>query len=215
MPLYKKIHVNQDVTVFIWKIEEGFNELFREISLKDISLTRLEKMRSESHQKGFLSIRHLLKVAGYTDFDLFYDEDGKPNLVDGKQISITHSNNFSAIIVGNQNVGIDIELQREKITKIADKFIDYEFKYLDKNASDYINKLTIIWGAKEAKYKMCNSRSLSFKDDMKVFSFELIDEKGKASVQQNEFQKEFNFFFEEFENFTLVYAIEKLYERVI
>lgn len=64
-------------------------------------------------------------------------------------------------------------------------------------------------GAKEAKYKMCNSRSLSFKDDMKVYSFELNKGKGKASVAQNEFEKEFNFYFEEFEGFTMVYALEK------
>jgi 4'-phosphopantetheinyl transferase EntD len=166
-------------------------------------------MKSESHQKGFLSIRHLLKVAGYSDFDLFYDEDGKPNLRDGMQISITHSNNFSAIIIGNQNVGIDIELQRQKIIRIADKFIDYEFDYLDKDAVDYIKKLTVIWGAKEAKYKMCNSRSLSFKDDMRVLSFNLKDGIGEASVHQNDFDKKFQFFFEEFENFTLVYALEK------
>lgn len=209
MSLYKKILVNPLTSVLIWKIEEDFNELFRQIKLKDISLARLERMKSESHQKGFLSIRHLLKVAGYSDFDLFYDEGGKPHLKDGKQISITHSNNFSAIIIGNENVGIDIELQREKITRIADKFIDYEFDYLDNNAVDYIKKLTVIWGAKEAKYKMCNSRSLSFKDDMKVFSFDLMNGNGKASVQQNEFEKEFNFYFEEFENFTLVYALEK------
>jgi 4'-phosphopantetheinyl transferase len=209
MSFYKKIQVSPLTSVFIWKIEEEFNELFRQIRLKDISLARLERMKSESHQKGFLSIRHLLKVAGYSDFDLFYDEDGKPHLTDGKQISITHSNNFSAIIIGDENVGIDIELQRDKITRIADKFVEYEFDYLDKDAADYIKKLTVIWGAKEAKYKMCNSRSLSFKDDMKVFSFALKDEIGEASVQQNDFDKKFKFFFEEFENFTLVYAIEK------
>lgn len=209
MPLYKKISLNHSVSIFIWKIEEDFNTLFRDIVLKDISLSRLEKMKSVSHQKGFLSIRHLLKVAGYSDFDLFYDEGGKPHLTDGNHISITHSNNFAAIIIGNENVGIDIELQREKITRIADKFIDFEFDYLDKNAFDYIKKLTVIWGAKEAKYKMCNSRSLSFKDDMKVFSFDLDNGCGKASVHQDEFEKEFSFFFEEFENFTLVYALEK------
>ncbi len=209
MSFYKKIQVNPFTSVSIWKIEEDFNELFRQIRLKDVSLARLEKMKSESHQNGFLSIRHLLKSAGYSDFDLFYDEDGKPHLKDGKQISITHSNNFSAIIIGEENVGIDIELQREKITRIADKFIDFEFNYLDKNTADYIKKLTVIWGAKEAIYKMCNSRSLSFKENMKVFNFELIDGKGKASVQQNEFGKEFNFYFEEFEGFTLVYALEK------
>lgn len=209
MSLYKIIQINKTTSILVWKIEEDFNELFRQVKLKDISLARLERMKSESHQKGFLSIRHLLKEAGYSDFDLFYDEDGKPHLKDGKQISITHSNNFSAIIMGDENVGIDIELQRDKIIRIADKFIEYEFTYLRKNEDDYIKKLTVIWGDKEAKFKMCNSRSLSFKDDMKVFNFDLIDGKGKASVQQNEFVKDFDFFFEEFENFTMVFALEK------
>lgn len=209
MPVYKTIIVNEKTTVFIWKIEETYDAFFVDVTLNERSLKRLKGMKSESHQKGFLSIRHLLKKAGYTDFDLYYDAEGKPHLSDGNQVSITHSNNFSAIIVGNQNVGIDIEMQREKITRIADKFIDFEFEYLEKEAEDYIQKLTVIWGAKEAKYKMCNSRSLSFKDDMKVFPFDLNDKQGEASVEQNDFDKKFKFFFEEFESFTLVYAIEK------
>ncbi len=208
MPLYKKIEVNSTTTIYVWKVEEDFNWLFRNTSLRDVSLARLEGMKSEIHQRGFLSVRHLLNEAGYTDFDLFYDENGKPNLKDGKHISITHSHNFSAIIVSSENVGIDIELQREKITRIADKFIEYEFSYLNKKERDYVRKLTVIWGAKEAKYKMCNSRSLSFKDDMKVEEFKLDKLKGKASVSQNEFEKAFDFHFEEFENFTLVYALE-------
>lgn len=208
MSLYKKIEVNATTTIYVWKVEEDFNWLFRNTALKDISLARLESMKSEIHQRGFLSVRHLLNEAGYDDFDLFYDENGKPNLKDGKHISITHSHNFSAIIVSSENVGIDIELQREKITRIADKFIEYEFSYLNKKEKDYVRKLTVIWGAKEAKYKMCNSRSLSFKDDMKVEEFKLDKLKGKASVCQNEFEKAFDFYFEEFENFTLVYALE-------
>lgn len=208
MSLYKKIEVNSTTAIYVWKVEEDFNWLFRNTSLRDVSLARLEGMKSEIHQRGFLSVRHLLNEAGYDDFDLFYDENGKPNLKDGKHISITHSHNFSAIIVSSENVGIDIELQREKITRIADKFIEYEFSYLNKKERDYVRKLTVIWGAKEAKYKMCNSRSLSFKDDMKVEEFELEKLNGKASVRQNNFQKEFTFYFEEFENFTLVYALE-------
>jgi hypothetical protein len=38
---------------------------------------------------------------------------------------------FSAIIVSNKSVGIDIELQR-KNNRIADKFVDQEYSYLDK-----------------------------------------------------------------------------------
>ena len=68
----------------------------------------------------------LLLEAGYTDFDLFYDKFGKPHLKDGKEISITHSYNFSGIIVGNSPVGIDIEKQREKILRIARKFTPIE-----------------------------------------------------------------------------------------
>jgi hypothetical protein len=50
-------------------------------------------MKSELHQRGFLSVRKLLQEASYNDFDLSYDELG-PHLKDGKHISITHSYQF-------------------------------------------------------------------------------------------------------------------------
>jgi hypothetical protein len=42
-----------------------------------------------------------------------------------------------------------MELQRNKIIRIADKFVDEEFQYLDQIVLRYIKKLTVIWGAKE------------------------------------------------------------------
>lgn len=209
MPLYKKQQPTDNTQLFIWKITESFNFLFQNTVLRDVSLARLKKMKSESHQKGFLSVRHLLREAGYTDFNLYYDDNGKPNLKDGKYISITHSHEFSAIIVSSENVGIDMEMQREKIIRIADKFIDFEFSFLDKRHQDYVRILTVIWGAKEAKYKMCDSRSISFKNDMKVYPFQLENSKGEANVLQNDFEKHFTFHFEEIEGYTLVYAFER------
>lgn len=209
MPLYKSFNIENHTRVLVWKITEDFNWLFQNSPLRDVSLARLETMKSESHQCGFLSVRQLLAEAGYSDFDLFYDENGKPQLKDRKQISITHSYTFSAIIISSKNVGIDIEKQRNKIAVISDKFIDFEFSYLDKKSNDYVRMLTIIWGAKEAKYKMCNSRSISFKDDMKVFNFNLNDLKGEASIFQHDFEKHFTFHFEEIDGFTLVYAFER------
>lgn len=209
MPLYKTIVIAPDTRVLIWKITESLDELFRDKPLKASSLARVKGMKSEQHQRGFLSVRNLFEVLGYTDLDLYYDAFGKPHLSDGKNISITHSYDFSAIIVGSDNVGIDMELQREKISKIADKFIDPEFAFLDKTAPDYIRKLTVIWGAKEAKYKMCNSRSLSFKDNMTVNPFTMEEKKGTATVEKDNFKKEFEFYFEEIEDFTLVYALEQ------
>lgn len=210
MPLYKSFKINENTHLLVWRITESFNELFRQVKLKDVCLARLEGMKSELHQRGFLSVRMLLQEAGYTDFDLYYDENGKPHLKDGKIISITHSYSFSAIVISNKNIGIDMELRREKIAKIADKFICNEFNYLSpEKTADYIKKLTIIWGVKEALFKMISKSGLSFKQNMEVFSFEIIDKKGKASVHFEKIIYTYPFFFEEIENFTLVYTLEE------
>ena len=94
--------------------------------LNDISLKRVNRMKSQLHQCAFLSVRYLLSKADYNDDDLFYTEDGKPHLKDGQEISITHSHNFSAIIISNTPVGIDIEKKRDKIIRIASKFVGIE-----------------------------------------------------------------------------------------
>jgi len=88
MPLYKSLTINKNTKVFIWKIEETFNDLNTNVLLTDKSQARLDGMKSDLHQRGFLSVRHLLKEAGYSDSDLVYDEFGKPHLKDGKFISI-------------------------------------------------------------------------------------------------------------------------------
>ncbi|MDC1375268.1 4-phosphopantetheinyl transferase, partial [Polaribacter sp.] len=108
MALYKIVSVNKTTKVLIWKIEESISELKKGISLSKNSATRLQSMKSELHQKGFLSIRHLLKEIGYSDFDLIYDTFGKPHLKNGQFISITHSFTFTGIIFSeNIPVGID------------------------------------------------------------------------------------------------------------
>lgn len=209
MPLYKTIVHNSDTQIFVWKISETEAALNATIQLQDKHLHRLNGMLSEQHRKGFLSVRKLLNEAGYTDFDLNYDTNGKPSLADGKHISITHSYDFSAIIISSQNVGIDLEKQREKIIKIADKFIGSESSFLNIDRN-YKEDLSVIWGAKEALYKMCNSRSLSFKQDMHIQDFTKNTNQGTAlvSCKELDFDCGFTFHFETFENYTLVYALE-------
>lgn len=213
MPLFKTIIHDPDTQLFVWKITETEDELRSSVQLQDKHLLRLNGMLSAQHRKGFLSVRKLLQSAGYTDYDLHYDANGKPALADGKHISITHSFEFSAIIISTWNAGIDIEMQREKIMRIADKFIGTEFSFLNKE-DHYIKHLSIIWGAKEALYKMCNSRSLSFKQDMHIQDFTKNANQGNAIVdcRELEFSCAFTFYFETFEQYTLVYALENHYE---
>ncbi|MDV6169011.1 4'-phosphopantetheinyl transferase superfamily protein [Flavobacterium sp. DG1-102-2] len=208
MPLYKSITINNDTRLLIWKNTESLEEFFEQVKLKDTCSARIDGMKSELHKKGFLGVRMLLQEIGYTDFDLFYDNDGKPHLTDGMNISITHSYAFSAIIISKNDIGIDMELQREKVITIADKFIEPEFAYLDPTQlSDYMHKLIVIWGVKEAVYKMISRAGLSFKQNIYVFPFDLPEKRGMASVKYEEINESYPFFFEEIEDFILVYCL--------
>lgn len=209
MPLYKKATIHPGTQLLVWKITETHDELFNAVSLKSVCLARIQGMKSEQHRKGFLSVRMLLQEAGYTDFDLYYDNDGKPHLTDDNYISITHSHHFSAIIISSENTGIDIEKQRNKIAVIANKFCQAELAYLNpENHAEYIRLLTVIWGVKEALYKMISLPGISFKNHIRVAGFDLDKNSGTATALFNGSDSNYIFHFEEIEGFTLVYSFE-------
>jgi len=207
MPLYKTIRPNSQTCVKIWHIEESYDDLMAQIQLKPESLKRVLGMKSTLHQRGFLSVRCLLKVFGYEDEDLFYDTFGKPHLKDGKYISISHSFIYSAIVISDSAVGIDIEKQREKIRIIAHKFVDYEYDYLQSEDEDYVNKLTNIWCVKESLYKLFATPGLSFKRHCLVIPFMLQDETTTAWIIYKNKKYRYHIDFLEFEGFTCAYAL--------
>ena len=207
MALYKTLTVNKVTKVLIWKIEESISKLQEGIFLSENSTTRLNSMKSQLHQRGFLSIRHLLKEVGYTDADLIYDEFGKPHLKNGKFISITHSFTFTAIIVSDKfHVGIDIEKQREKILKIAHKFTPFEEYKTIANVDALISKLTIVWGAKESLYKIYGKKKLLFLHHIYIEDFKFADEKTTGEIRYNGENSAYNISFLEFDGFTCVFA---------
>jgi len=208
MPLYKTITVSQTTKVFIWKIEESLETLKETISLTDKNEARLQSMKSELHQKGFLSIRHLLKEVGLTDADLIYDEFGKPHLANERFISITHSFNFTAIIYSTEKeVGIDIEKQRDKILKIAHKFTPFEEYKTIANHDALIRKLTIVWGAKESLYKIYGKKKLLFLHHIYVADFRFESAETTGEIRFNGETATYDVAFTEFEGFTCVYAL--------
>jgi len=216
MPLFKTIQCNENTRILIWEITESFDELYSRVTLKEKTQKRLDGMKSEMHQRAFLSVRMLIQEMGFTDKDLHYDEFGKPYFDCHNYISITHSYHFAAIIISDQTVGIDMELQREKIQRIADKFTDYECDYLNPGLTEeYVKKLTVIWGAKEAIFKIRNEKGISFKDHILVEDFSLDEPQTSASLHFDALIKDFDVHYKEIQtdnfegNFTLVYAFEK------
>ena len=216
MPLFKTIHCSDTTKILIWEITESLEELLSKVVLKEKTQRRLDGMKSQMHQRAFLSVRMLIQEMGFTDKDLHYDEFGKPYFDCHNYISITHSYHFAAIIISDETVGIDMELQREKILRIADKFVDTEFEYLKTDVlEEYVKKLTVIWGAKEAIFKIRNEKGISFKDHIQVEDFSLNESKTQASLHFDDLVKDFDVHYKEIKsdnfegNFTLVYAFEK------
>ncbi len=209
MPLHSIINHNTHTAIYLWKITEALGDLFDMAVLTDKSIFRLGSTHSLEHKRGFLSVRSLLQAAGYNDFDLTYDEFGKPNLNDGKHISISHSHGFSAIIVSNEKCGIDLEMCREKIILIADKFVEEGFEFPNKDdKQDYISRLTVDWGIKESVFKIRNEPGISFKQHISVTPFTLESGNTRARLSFNEIVQDFNVYFTPVENYMMVYAFE-------
>jgi phosphopantetheinyl transferase len=219
MPYYKAIALNEHTTAYFWKITEDVTSLFRAVSMKDTSLFRYENMKSESHQKGFLAVRMLLQHLGYTDYNLVYNETGKPHLMpeanpspnihypspNQKHISISHSHEFSCICISDEPMGIDMEKLKEKTLRIACRYMDV--KHLENlSETDKIEKATVIWGVKESIFKIKNETGISFPEHIFENPFDLKDGQCMAELHFNNTIEKFNIQFFKVEDYIFVCA---------
>ena len=206
MPIYKTITIKSNTKLAIWHIDESIDQLASNIKLSSFCQQKYDAMTSLIHQKGFMSIRHLLDHFGYKDHDLEYDDKGKPHLKDGRYISISHSFEYTGVIVSEQPVGIDIEKQRPVIKKIATKFTPVQKYSHINNEDDLIRKLTVVWCAKESTYKLYGKKGLFFLRDMDVDDFDLADQLTTVRVLNQKHQPTYQIQFLEFDGFTCAYT---------
>jgi len=213
MPIHKVIYLSNNTKLYLWKITEKLDELKSQIRLKDSSIARLESMKSESHQKGFLAVRMLLQHNDYSDFDLYYDEFGKPHLkpqgcsIKDIEISISHSNDFSAIAISDSKVGLDFEQLKEKTLRIAPRFMDVS--HLENlSEEEKIKKATVVWGIKESIFKLKNEEGISFLNHIFEDDFSFEDKKAKATLKFSSKEEKFKIQFDSEEDYIFVCAFE-------
>ncbi|MBC7641492.1 MAG: 4'-phosphopantetheinyl transferase superfamily protein [Flavobacterium sp.] len=214
MPLFKIINHDLETKILVWKISETLDELLFETRLNENSKIRLQKMKSNLHQRAYLSIRKMLEIAGYSDFDMYYDNSGKPHLkpknchTEHVEVSISHSHEFATLIISKKPVGIDIEMLKEKTLKIAQRFMDV-LHLENLSNTEIIKKATVIWGIKETVFKIKNEKGISFPDHIFEEQFQLCDNKTTAQLRYNNKIENFNIFFQEIEGYVLVYGFER------
>ena len=111
------------------------------------------------------------------------------------------------VVVGTENeVGIDVEKNREKILKIQHRFVNTDYDSL--SDEDLVKQLTVIWGAKEAMYKTYPYGGLSFHDHIAIDPFLFRDKGSAGRIVFEDWRRQYDIHFEFLkEGFTLVYAL--------
>ncbi len=190
MPLFHSFKLDKNKSVYIWEIKESLMDLKKNISLSSNDKKKLLSIKSLEHKKGFLASRNLFSSAKIDKLGFNYSSDGAPILNNEKHISITHCKNYAGIAIGENNLGIDLEVYREKIISIAPKFINDKEKFIY-NFQSPVEGLTLIWTAKEAIYKAVSVRGINFRDHIIISPFRDGDKNGSAKVFLN--KKEIKF----------------------
>ena len=191
----------------IWKIEESADELFAQLQLKEHEKTYLDSLANGKRNMHWLSTRVLLRRMMDTDqyIDCRVDSSGKPYLSNFPHyISLSHSYDYAAVMVSkNKAVGIDIELIKNKIERIANKFLSaQELEFIQEQ--ERIEQLYVCWCAKEAIYKLHGKKNVSFVENIELKPFHYSGNGSfSANLDVGSIHKEFRVHYEKFDDYMI------------
>ncbi len=202
--------IDQFTSFSVWKIEETPEELFAQLQLKDHEISYLDSLNNGKRNLHWLSTRVLLRRMMHTDdyIDCRIDESGKPYLTNFPHfISLSHSYDYAAVMISRiKAVGIDIEIIKDKIERIARKFMDAtELSFISKN--DRVEQLYACWCAKEAIYKLNGKKNISFLDHIRIDPFEYTGGGSfEASLNTGTRIKKFRVSYDKFDGYMIGYV---------
>ncbi len=183
---YKK-QIDNDTEFALWKIEEEADDLYNQLQLKAHEKAYIEQLSHGKRHLHWLGTRVLLRKMLNTDeyIDCRIDEHGKPYLVNHPyHISLSHSFDYAAVMISKTHlVGIDIEQIKEKVERIAHKFMrPQEMAFISNQHK--IPQLYTCWCAKEAVYKCYGQKEISFADNISLEPF-TFDKAGEVIAHLN------------------------------
>ena len=217
MALAYQKDIDPNTSFALWKIEERADELIAQLQLKEHERGYLDTLINGKRNLHWLSTRALLRTMLNTSsyIDCQVDEHGKPYLVNFPHfISLSHSFDYAAVMISkNKPVGIDIELIKDKIERIAHKFMNEdELTFID--SGHRTEHLYISWCAKEAIYKLQGKKNVSFLDNIRLSAFDYRPQGSfKASLELENSHQDFEVHFEKMEGYMIGYVADDDYAK--
>ena len=197
--------------IALWKIEESEDELISMLQLDEAELAKLSSLAKGKRTLHWLATRVLLRYLLQTPefISCPSDSNGKPYLPDFPyEISLTHSYDYAGVMLSSAGVcGIDLEIVKEKVVRIKDKFLKpEEIGFIEED--QFVDQLYACWCAKEAVYKLQGNKGVSFYQDMTIEPFRYTPQ-GVMTVNLNKNNKvrKFNVFYERFNEYMLGYVV--------
>ena len=176
--------------LLLWKLSETETQLSNLVNISLSSKSKLDLMKSSSQRRQFLGVQNLLNLHKIKNDMLFYDDNGKPHLLNNKFISISHSFDYCGVIVSNVKVGLDIEKFRSKILNISKKFVSESDLSLIKLNS--IENVTKVWSIKEAVFKAFGHNEIDFKKNIIIKSVNKEFNKANVLIFKNEISENYS-----------------------
>jgi 4'-phosphopantetheinyl transferase len=191
---YRK-QVDDDTEFALWRIEEEAATLYKQLQLNEEEKAYVDLLANGKRHLHWLSTRVLLRTMLDTSeyIDCKIDSHGKPYLVNlPYHISLSHSFNYAAVMISKTRpVGIDIEQIKQKVERIAPRFLrPEEQEAID--AGRKIEHLYVCWCAKEAVYKCYGQKEVSFLDNIALQPFEYANE-GSLNVRLHKGETDLNY----------------------
>jgi 4'-phosphopantetheinyl transferase len=205
---YRK-QVDDDTEFAIWRIEEEADELYSQLQLNEHEKAYYDKLSVGKRNLHWLGTRVLLRKMLRTDeyIDCKVDAHGKPYLVNlPYHISLSHSFDYAAVMISKEPVGIDIEQVKEKVERIAHKFMrEEEMAFISDQHK--IQQLYVCWCAKEAVYKCYGQKEVSFADNIILEKFDFEGHGWvKAQLHKGETNLNYNVGYLQYEDYMIGYV---------
>lgn len=165
---------NPDHQLLIWTMSESVHELASELVENGDLGAKLDSIRLEKRKLEWLSIQVMMKRF-FSQEKMEFLENGKPVLISGRHISISHCGNLAGLIMGDFPTGLDIQDENPTILRISDKFLnDYEKSFCLGQQAE-LTFLAMVWSVKEAVFKFFGEK-VTFAEDIQVRRFNITDE---------------------------------------
>ena len=181
MPLLNQQHINSDLSIAIWHIDESLEDLQSQVILSEEEKGRLQHFASKKRKTEWLATRLMLQAIQPNNCSIAYHSDGKPYLKDSDtHLSISHSNPFVGIALNKSKpTGIDIQVVKPNISKGKSLFLQPQDLQSLGEESNNTHHLHLAWCAKEAMYKFIGDKTLNIYEHFNIESITGNEQEGE------------------------------------